>query len=106
MDALRDQFNAYPAEAYLVEVEDTGHWSFADDCGLIADFQDGCGRGARQRFPYESFEFLDNKLARETAAHYLNRFFGGRLLGVSTGAWSDDVQPHTQVMQHHPKSQG
>lgn len=99
LDAAREQFKAYASSAYLVEVEDTGHWSFADDCGLNPDFQDGCGRGTRQELPYAPFEFLDNTIARQTAAQYLSEFFAEQLLG---DMWNAQALPHTQITQHPP----
>jgi hypothetical protein len=104
LDIVRQQFDVYPQHAYLVEVADTGHWSFADDCGLIPDFDDGCNSGSgthtRQTPPYAAFDFLDNALARATAAHYLTQFFLEQFMGGGSAAFSGPALPHTQVKVH------
>lgn len=100
LESMREQFEAYPAAAYLVEVSDTGHWSFADDCGLIPDFMDGCGEGTRHANPYEHFAFLDNREARNIAAEYLVEFFSEQLLASPDGVLQGPVLPHTLVKAH------
>ena len=86
LDSIREQFESYSAQAYLVEVNDTGHWSFADDCGLIADFMDGCGMGTRQAEPHEAFAFLAPSEARRIAAHYVGAFFSEQFLAADSEA--------------------
>jgi predicted dienelactone hydrolase len=100
-DAIREQFAADPALAYLVEVHDTGHWSFADDCALIPDFADGCGSGTRHEEPYEAYDNLSNQLSREIAGRYLEAFFGHHVLGRALGPLDGtDSSLHETVQKH------
>ena len=85
-EVIRQQFAAHPAPAYLVEVPEAGHWSFADDCGLIPDFADGCGRGKRIAAPNAAFNYLDSNKARAIAVRYVVDFFQSQLLGAPVQA--------------------
>lgn len=103
-DFIREQFAAHPARAYLVEVRDTGHWSFADDCALIPDFADGCGQGTRGVEPYESYQNLDNEQARQIAAHHLAVFFGNQFLGAPEEALVGVASSPHEVARAHPET--
>jgi predicted dienelactone hydrolase len=103
-DALREQFEAHGPLAYLVEVRDTGHWSFADDCALIPDFADGCGQGTRSVEPFDTFEHLSNAQAREIAARNLTAFFASQFLGRPPGALEEPGSTHAIVRSHPPRA--
>lgn len=102
LDAVREQYEAHAPLAHLVEVRDTGHWSFADDCALIPDFADGCGRGTRSVEPYEEFSFLPNAQARQSAAHYVAAFFGSQLLGQPATAFNAPTPAAHEIVKSHP----
>jgi len=76
---LRSNFMDANPPVWLVEFADAGHWSFSDMCGLVPAFDPGCGDGVRQTAPGTPFTYLDNELARGTAASYAARFFAARL---------------------------
>lgn len=76
---LRGNFAAANPPVWLVEFADAGHWSFSDICGLVPAFDPGCGEGVRQTRPGAPFTYLDNVLARGTAAAYAARFFAAQL---------------------------
>ncbi len=82
---IRDNFAALPAPAWLVEVEDAGHWSFSDICGMTDLFMPGCGEDERQTLPGESFTYLENATARDLAADYVTAFFAWELEARETG---------------------
>lgn len=72
---LRSNFTSANTPAWKIEFADAGHWSFSDLCNLIAGFQPGCGEGQRQTNPAETFEYLDNELARALASTKVTAFF-------------------------------
>jgi predicted dienelactone hydrolase len=101
-DAIREQFAAHAPLAYLVEVKDTGHWSFADDCALIPDFNDGCGQGTRHEEPFDAYQNLQSELARQSAARYLAAFFGQQLLGAEPGPLNGTTSAPYELVRSHP----
>jgi dienelactone hydrolase len=78
---LRSNFMSANTPAWKIEFGDAGHWSFSDICNLVEDFQPGCGEGQRQTNPAETFEYLDNELARGLAATRVAAFFAMTLRG-------------------------
>lgn len=72
---LRGNFTSANTPAWKIEFSDAGHWSFSDICNVIDGFQPGCGEGQRQTNPAETFQYLDNVLARELAATKVTAFF-------------------------------
>jgi predicted dienelactone hydrolase len=77
---LRNNYDNFPNEAWLLEVVDAGHWSFSDICGLTQAFQAGCGDGPRQGNPTATFTYLDNAVARSIARAYVLAYFARELL--------------------------
>jgi len=91
---LRANFEAAAPPVWLVEFQDTGHWSFTDICDIVDGFQPGCGDGIRQTRPGAEFTYLDNDLVRETTARYTTRFFAAHLLGdADADAALDEAAP-------------
>lgn len=80
---IRDNFAAAHPPAWLVEVADAGHFSFADIAGIIDSFNAGCGPGKRQE-DGAAFTFLDNNLARGIGARLVGAFFGLTLRGQAS----------------------
>jgi dienelactone hydrolase len=101
-EVLRAQFKAHRPLSYLVEVRDTGHWSFADDCGLIPDFADGCGRGTRTAEPYDAYDNLNNEQARAIAARYVTAFFASQFLKAAPGPLSGKPGSMHEIVESHP----
>ncbi len=77
---IRMNHESLPGPSWLVEVADTGHWSFSDIAGLTDQFAAGCGDGTRQTDPGASFAYADNEAARDLAATLATLFFRGQLL--------------------------
>ncbi len=81
MDAMR-----LGGPATLVELDDGGHWSIADLCGLVPAFAPGCGDGVRGSVPGDvPFTYVDPSAARELAADVAAGFFATHLLGDPGG---------------------
>jgi len=81
MDAMR-----VGGPATLVELDDGGHWSIADLCGLVPLFAPGCGEGVRGSVPGDvPFTYVDPSAARELAADVAAGFFAAHLLGDPGG---------------------
>ena len=78
-DYMRANFADANPPVWLVEVADTGHWSFSDVCALLPELSPGCGEGLRQTVPGSPFAYLDNELARGIASAYAARFFAAHL---------------------------
>jgi predicted dienelactone hydrolase len=84
---IRNDFRRLAGPAWLVEVDDAGHWSFSDIAGLGGtNFLAGCGAGTRQTAPGETFDYLDNAAARDLAADVAAAFFAVHLLDDPGGA--------------------
>lgn len=79
--ALRNNYENYPNEAWLLEVIDAGHWTFSDVCGLVEEFQAGCGEGTRQSSLVTDvkFTYLDNEIGRGIGKAYTLAYFGREL---------------------------
>ncbi len=82
---LRGNFERVRPQAWLLELEDAGHWSMSDLCGLVAMFDAGCGEGVRQTQPGERFTYVDPELARDRTADAAAAFFARFLLGDPEG---------------------
>ncbi|AKF10970.1 putative lipase (putative secreted protein) [Sandaracinus amylolyticus] len=78
---IRGDHSRLSGPSWLVEVDDAGHWSFSDHCGLIDLFDAGCGTGTRQTMSGVEFNYLDNSTARDIAADVAASFFARWLLG-------------------------
>lgn len=83
---IRSDYARVGGPAWLVEVEDAGHWSFSDICGLDSLFAAGCGDGTRQTVSDEPFTYVDPVIARAIAADVAAGFFAISLLGDPGGA--------------------
>ncbi len=83
---IRNNYDEYPTEAWLVEVLDAGHYSFSDLCGLVDGFQPGCGTGIRQTTTGTAFTYLDNDIARGIASGYTVAYFGRVLVSDAIAA--------------------
>ena len=89
---IESNYNAYPEPAWLIKVEDAGHWSFSDIAGLGGTFKPGCGMGTRANLA--PFTYLDIELAREIAESYIAAFFAQELLGDAVaGAYLKKATP-------------
>ena len=82
-DFIRQNYNDANPPAWLIEVADTGHFSFADIAGLIPNFNAGCGKGLRMA-DQSDFTYLDNNVARGIGARLVGAFFGRTLLGEAS----------------------
>lgn len=78
---MRSNFQHASPPSWIAEVDDAGHWSFSDVCGLVPAFAAGCGEGVRQTDPGTTFSYLDNEGARRLAAAYVTSFFAATLNG-------------------------
>lgn len=84
---MRNDFRRLGGPAWLVEVDDAGHWSFSDIAGLGGtNFLAGCGAGTRQTVADETFRYLENGTARDLAADVATAFFAVYLLDDPGGA--------------------
>lgn len=84
---MRNDYRRLAGPAWLIEVDDAGHFSFSDIAALGGDrFLAGCGMGTRQTTPHDPFTYLDNALARDLAADVAAGFFAVYLLDDPGGA--------------------
>jgi hypothetical protein len=85
-DFIQQNYESYPAAAWLVRVKDAGHWSFSDVPGIMDAFAPGCGSGKRQTDPTQDFTYLDPAVGRSITQGYVTAFFGHQLLGDAASA--------------------
>jgi len=98
---IENNYSDYPKPAWLIKVEDAGHWSFSDIAGIGGNFKPGCGMGMRATGA--SFSYLDIETARDIGKAYIAAFFALHLLGDSkAGAYLNQGTPNevVTVAQH------
>jgi len=78
---IRSNYDDAIGPIWKAEVEDAGHWSFSDLCGLVEEFAPGCGEGERQTEPGEAFVYLEPAQGREISATLAAAFFLQTLSG-------------------------
>lgn len=81
---LEMNFKAATTPAYIVRMQDTGHWGPSDICGLVEAFNPGCGPGTRMTDGTD-FTYLDPAQARSIVAAYALAFFDLHLRGNAAG---------------------
>lgn len=81
---IRNNHAAASSPSWLVELDDAGHWSPSDICGLDSAFAAGCGEGRRMtgRAP---FTYVDNAAARRATAAMMTAFFEAHLADNTLG---------------------
>jgi predicted dienelactone hydrolase len=79
-DFIRQNYADANPPVWKVEVEDAGHWSFTDICGIVADFRAGCTADDVRQTTGEPFTYLDIEVARAAAQAYTTAFFAAALL--------------------------
>jgi dienelactone hydrolase len=83
---IRADYAHVGGPAALVELDDAGHWSISDLCGLVHAFDAGCGDGVRGSVGGSvAFTYVDPNIAREVAADTAAAFFATHLLGDPGG---------------------
>ena len=80
-ELMRINFDEAVGAAWKVEVEDAGHWSFSDICGLTDFVTPGCGEAARQTDPDETFSYIPVSQGIDIASAYSAAFFAETLRG-------------------------
>ncbi len=84
---IRSDYMRVGGPATIVELDDAGHWSISDLCGLVDAFDAGCGPGIRGSVGGDvAFTYVDPAIAREAAADTAAGFFATHLLGDPGGA--------------------
>lgn len=82
---IESNFKSAATPSWIVRVADAGHWGVTDICGLVADFDPGCGPGTRMT-DGTAFTYLDPLTARKIAAAYAAAFFDLHLRGDQAAA--------------------
>jgi hypothetical protein len=101
-DIMHRNFDSHPKEAWLVTLQDAGHYSVSDLCGLDASFADGCGNGVRLT-TQQPFKFLESRIANNDTARVVSAFLETQLLGANPQAISAAVaeDPKVLSLEHH-----
>lgn len=82
MQVVVENYELQPPPAWMITVADVAHFSFADDCALVPEFDECCGTGERVA-DGAMFSYLEPPRALEIAARYTSAFFAAQLLGAS-----------------------
>ncbi len=80
-DFIQQNFDTAGGPAWKVDVEDAGHWSFTDICGIVEGFDAGCTDTDARMTTQEPFTYLDPVTARGIGAAYTTAFFLSTLTG-------------------------
>lgn len=97
-----NNYESHPQEAWLVELEDAGHFAFSDLCGTHAALTPGCGMAMRQTNPLQRFTYLDAAIVREAMVRYTTAFLERVLLG-GPGAALEEASPAAVTLRHHDR---
>ncbi|MDB4972548.1 MAG: uncharacterized protein JWN48_889 [Myxococcaceae bacterium] len=97
---LAANYEDQPPPAFWIDVRDAGHFSFADDCGLVPEFDEGCGTGQRVTNG-ESFTYLGPEQAREIAADYSAAFFAMQFLRAPVADLTEPRPPSLITVKQH-----
>jgi dienelactone hydrolase len=82
---IESNFDAAALPTWIVRVSDAGHWGVTDICGLVPDFDPGCGPGTRMT-DGTAFTYLAPETVRGIAAAYAAAFFDLHLRGDQAAA--------------------
>ena len=76
-EILRTNIEEANPPVWQVALEDAGHWSVSDLCGLTEAFSAGCGRGQRHSpgREGESFDYVAVRQGIDVVQRYLSTFF-------------------------------
>jgi dienelactone hydrolase len=85
-DLIHQNYENYPAPAWLLSVKDAGHWSFSDIAGIVPGLMPGCGEAKRQSDPSQAFSYIDPDVGRDIAVRYVTAFLAAQLLGQKEAA--------------------
>lgn len=92
-DLIEMNFKTANTPTRLLTLADTGHWGVTDICGLVADFEPGCGPGTRMT-DMTAFTYQDPAIVRGVVGAYAAAFFALTLEGdASAAAYLDVAQP-------------
>jgi len=97
---LAANYEDQPLPAFWIDVRNAGHFSFADDCGLVPEFDEGCGTGQRVTNG-QSFSYLPAERAREIAARYSAAFFAVQFLGAPSTRLTEPSPPDLITVKQH-----
>jgi dienelactone hydrolase len=99
---IQQNYDDYPAPAWLLSVKDAGHWSFSDIAGMTEFLTPGCGEGQRQEDPTQTFSYIDNDTGRDIARAYVTAFLAAELSDdAAAAAYLDVATPISDVTIVH-----
>ena len=104
-DILVDNFQNYPARAWLATIADTGHYSVSNLCGIVDSYTDGCGPGQRTANLFETFTYLNLDYATDLTAQLVRSFFEEELNGASDAGFQEIATRAASVLtvtEHRP----
>jgi dienelactone hydrolase len=81
---IRQNYNDYPKETWLVTMKDGGHYSVTNICGIDFGYSNGCGTGIRTSQFLAPFAYLDIDKATALTAQLVTTYFEQQLNGSST----------------------
>ena len=87
---IRSNFESANTPIWLISVDDAGHWSISDICGLTEAFEAGCGDGVRhsEGAAGEPFEYLPPALGIAITQYYLTSFLVTQLNSSADSGWT------------------
>ena len=97
-DVIRSNFEHSPAPAWLATVQDAGHYSVTNLCGITDLYNNGCGPGQRVENLLERFTYLNIDLATNLTAELVTTFFEEQLLGSARTSYAEIVSHHASVL--------
>jgi predicted dienelactone hydrolase len=82
-DLMQQNYEGYPAEAWMATLRDAGHYSVFNLCKLMPAYPNCSGRDFRATKFLEPFTYLDIDTATNLTAELVTTHFERQLLGTS-----------------------
>ena len=101
-EVIQGNFDNSPAEAWLATLQDTGHYSVTDLCGLHPGYTNGCTLGLRVTRFLQPYFGLETAVSMKYTGQFVTAYFEQQLLGASADAMARVAaqSPRVISLQH------
>jgi pimeloyl-ACP methyl ester carboxylesterase len=98
-ELIRQNYTDYLAETWLATLQDSGHYSVTNICGIDPGYTNGCGDGFRTHELLVPFRYLNIDTATSLTAALVATYLELQLNGVSAQSLEEIANGHSQVLR-------
>ena len=98
-ELIRQNYADYPTETWLATLQDTGHYSVTNICGIAPGYENGCGDGFRTHEFLVPFTYLNIDTATSLTAALVATYFELQLNGASAQSLDEIASGASQVLR-------